>query len=165
MQPSRTAHAAALGGFLILAFGAAALGALFPPGEWYAGLEKPFFNPPNWIFGPVWTVLYLLIGIAGFVIWRATRREGPAELRRRARRALAAFFVQLALNAAWSWLFFGLERPDWAFAEILVLWIAIALTIRLARPASPAAAWLLAPYLAWVSFAAVLNGALFWLNR
>jgi translocator protein len=132
------------------------LGSLFRPGAWYEGLEKPAFNPPGWVFGPVWTVLYILMGVAAWLVWE---RYGD-----RARAALTLFVVQLAFNAAWSALFFGLQSPGIAFAEILILWGLIVATLlafwRLRRPAG----LLLLPYLAWVSFAAVLNFALWRLN-
>jgi len=145
-------------GWLVLCFAAAALGSLYPPGEWYGTLVKPPWNPPDWLFAPVWTVLYALMGVAAWLVWKRCR-FGGASL------ALGAFIVQLALNAAWSWLFFGLHRPDLAFAEIVVLWVAILITLiqfwRLMRPAGI----LLAPYLAWVSFASVLNFTVWQLNR
>lgn len=147
----------ALGGWLLLCFGAAAFGGLFMPGEWYASLKKPSWNPPGWVFGPVWTTLYLMMAVAAWLVWK--RGGFPAQ-----RRALALFLVQLTLNAAWTPLFFGLHRPGLAFAEILLLWLAIAATLAAFRPVSGVAAWLLVPYLAWVSFAAFLNFTLWRLN-
>jgi translocator protein len=144
-------------GWLLLCFAASSLGAFFMPGEWYAGLAKPSWNPPGWIFGPVWTLLYTIMAVASWLVWK---RGGWAVQRR----PLTFFVVQLGLNAAWTPLFFGLQRPGWAFAEILLLWVAIVGTIAAFRPVSRAAAWLLVPYLAWVSFAAVLNGTLWRLN-
>ena len=144
--------------FVVLAFSAAAFGASFPPGEWYAGLEKPFFNPPSWLFGPVWTVLYLTIAVSGWLVWRQKGFGG-------ARRAFAVYFVQLFLNALWSWLFFGLHFMGLAFVEILLLWGSILATIVLFQRHHRFAGWLLVPYLLWVSFASVLNGTLWWLNR
>ncbi len=145
-------------GWIVLCFAAAAIGGLYPPGEWYGGLAKPPWNPPNWLFGPVWTVLYAMMGVAAWLVWRRYGFAGAAL-------PLAFFIVQLALNAAWTWLFFGLRRPDIAFAEIVVLWLAILVTLisfwRLERPAGI----LLVPYLAWVSFAALLNYTLWQLNR
>jgi tryptophan-rich sensory protein len=143
--------------FLAACFGAAAFGAQFAPGEWYAGLNKPPWNPPNWIFGPVWTALYLMMAISGWLVWQARGFGGAAG-------ALGCFAVQLLLNAAWSWLFFGLHRPGLAFAEIVVLWAAILATILLFRKIRPLAGALLVPYLLWVSFAAVLNLRLWQLN-
>jgi tryptophan-rich sensory protein len=144
-------------GWLLLCFAAAAVGSLFMPGEWYAALNKPAWNPPGWIFGPVWTALYAMMAVAAWLIWH---RGGLAVQRR----PLGLFLAQLALNALWTPLFFGLRQPGLAFAEILLLWLAILATLLAFRPVSRAAAWLLVPYLAWVSFAAVLNGALWRLN-
>lgn len=125
-------------------------------GTWYAALAKPSFNPPGWVFGPVWTVLYAMIAVAG---WRLWRRGGPAS-----RRALTAWYVQLVLNLAWSFLFFGGRMIGWALAEIVLLAAAIAAAIALAWRVDRMAAWLLVPYLAWVSFATLLNAALWRLN-
>lgn len=124
------------------------------PGEWYAGLDKPFFNPPSWLFGPVWTVLYVLIAIAGVVIWRADRNGVAMKL----------WVAQMVLNWLWSPAFFGLQSPELAFVIILALLAAIIAFILAARRIAPAAAWLFAPYLAWVSFATLLNGSIAWLN-
>jgi translocator protein len=146
-----------LAGWLALCFGAASLGAIFTPGEWYATLRKPSWNPPGWLFGPVWTVLYTLMAVAAWLVWR---RGGFAAQRR----PLARFLAQLAFNAAWTPLFFGLHWPGAAFAEIVLLWLAIAATLWAFRPVSRVAAWLLAPYLVWVGFAATLNFALWRLN-
>jgi len=148
----------ALTGWLLLCFAAAAFGGWFMPGEWYASLKKPAWNPPAWIFGPVWTALYAMMAVAVWLVWK---RGGFAAQRR----PLALFLVQLALNAAWTPLFFGLHRPGLAFAEMLLLWLAILATLLAFRPVSRVAAWLLAPYLAWVSFAVVLNFTLWRLNR
>jgi len=147
----------ALAGWVLLCFAAAAFGSLFMSGEWYASLKKPAWNPPGWVFGPVWTALYTMMAVAAWLVWK---RGGFAAQRR----TLAWFLVQLALNAAWTPLFFGLRQPGWAFAEIVLLWLAIVATVVAFRPVSRAAAWLLAPYLAWVSFAAVLNFTLWRLN-
>lgn len=123
---------------------------------WYPGLAKPAFTPPNWIFGPVWTTLYVIMAVAA---WRAWRTGNPAR-----KTATAAWAVQLALNVAWSCLFFGLRSPGAALAEIAVLWAAIAGTIVLFARIDRWAGWLMAPYLAWVSFAAALNWAVWRLN-
>lgn len=125
---------------------------------WYPALLKPSWNPPSWVFGPVWSTLYLLMAVSAWRVWRHS--EHPER-----RRALAWYFGQLALNALWSCLFFGLRSPGLALAEILVLWAALAVVlVKFARIDRPAAAlWL--PYLAWVSFAGGLNGAIWWLNR
>ena len=144
-------------GFLLLSFMAAALGAIYPPGEWYAGLVKPAWNPPNWVFGPVWTLLYFCIGLSGWLVWREAGWRSAAP-------AFAVYGLQLILNAAWSWLFFGLHRPGLAFAEIVVLWLGILATVLLFKRLSRPAAWLLLPYLCWVGFAGVLNLSLWQLN-
>ena len=123
---------------------------------WYAGLEKPSFNPPNWIFGPVWTTLYLMMG---FSLWLAWNAKGKAR-----KAALVAFGIQLALNAAWSPAFFGLNSPALGLAVILSLWLAIVATLFLMYRLRPLASYLLVPYLLWVSFASVLNFALWKMN-
>jgi translocator protein len=147
----------ALIGWFFACFVAAAMGGLFLPGDWYAALKKPSWNPPGWIFGPVWTALYTMMAVTAWLVWK---RGGFAAQRR----PLAFFLTQLALNALWTPLFFGLHWTGAAFAEITLLWLAIAATIVAFRPVSHPAAWLLAPYLAWVSFAAVLNFTLWRLN-
>ena len=125
---------------------------------WYATLVRPSFAPPNWIFGPVWTALFAMMGVAAFLVWEQRgKRKGV-------RRALDVFGVQLALNVLWSVLFFGMQNPGAAFVEILALWFAILLTIVMFAKISRTAAWLLAPYLLWVSFATVLNYAFWMLN-
>jgi len=143
--------------WLLLCYAAAAAGALFMPGEWYDALKKPTWNPPGWIFGPIWTVLYAMMAVAAWLVWR----RGGFTVHRR---PLALFLAQLVLNALWTPLFFGLRLPGVAFVEIVLLWLAILATLVAFRPVSRAAAWLLVPYLAWVSFAAVLNGTLWRLN-
>lgn len=148
---------AALVGFVAVVFAAALVGSRFPPGEWYAGLTKPSWNPPSWVFAPVWTALYLAIAVAA---WRAWRAAGFAEQPG----TWALFAVQLALNAAWSWLFFGLQRPDLALLDIAALWLAIAATTAAFWQADRLAGALFVPYLAWVSFAAVLNWTIWRLN-
>lgn len=132
------------------------IGGMFQPGAWYDGLEKPSFNPPSWVFGPVWTTLYILMGVAAWLVWERYRD--------RARGALTLFVVQLIFNAAWSALFFGAQAPGLAFAEILVLWALILATVVAFWRWRPVAGALLLPYLAWVSFAAVLNFSLWRLN-
>lgn len=146
-----------LAGFVGVCFGVAASGSFFPPDEWYANLIRPSFAPPNWLFGPVWTVLYLMMSVAAWLVWKASGFS-------KSRAALATFGVQLLLNATWSALFFGLHRPDLALLEIVILWAAIALTIVRFRQHSRRAAMLLVPYLAWVSFATVLNYGFWSLN-
>jgi tryptophan-rich sensory protein len=127
--------------------------------EWYPDLVKPPFNPPSWVFGPVWTLLYIMMGVAAFLVWqKGLDHEGV-------RAALTVFLLQLFLNGLWSFLFFGMRAPGLAFAEILVLGVAIAATILLFWRVSPWAGMLLLPYEAWVTFAAVLNGSIWFLNR
>ena len=126
---------------------------------WYAGLAKPSFSPPNWLFGPAWTVLYILMGLAAYLVWR--RGLAAAGVKP----ALAVFLVQLALNLAWSFLFFGLRSPLAGLVEIAVLWCAIAISIVLFFRVSTAAGILMLPYIGWVSFASVLNAAIWSLNR
>ena len=144
-------------GWLAASFVAAAMGGLFMPGEWYASLRNPSWNPPGWIFGPVWTTLYTMMAVAAWLIWR----QGGW---RKQRKPLLTFLAQLALNALWTPLFFGLHWPGVAFAEIVLLWLAVVWTIIAFWRVHRTAAWLLAPYLAWVSFAAGLNGTLWRLN-
>ena len=124
--------------------------------SWYDGLDKPSFNPPSWVFGPVWTTLYLLMAVAAWLVWRSDDR--------RRRTALALFGLQLALNAVWSPLFFGARRPGWALAELALLWVAVAATASWFWVIDRRAGALLVPYLAWVSFAAVLNFEIVRLN-
>ena len=124
---------------------------------WYRGLRKPSFNPPNWLFGPVWTTLYLLMAIAA---WRV-QHSPPSNLREV---ALAAFLVQLGLNLLWTWIFFHRHAIRAALSEIVLLWLAIAITTALFAQVDSIAAALMIPYLLWVSFASVLNGAVARLN-
>ena len=151
----------ALAFFILISLAAGAIGGFFTasaiPG-WYAGLAKPDFSPPNWVFGPVWTLLYVLMGIAAYLIWE----KGMAK--KNVKGALDLFFGQLTLNLAWSIIFFGLRSPLFAFACIVFLWIAIVLTIRSFHAIDRRAAYLLAPYILWVSFAAVLNLSIALLN-
>ncbi len=144
-------------GWLLLSFSAAALGGLFMPGEWYAGLKKPSWNPPSWIFGPGWTTLYTMMAVAAWLVWK--RGGFP-----RQRKALTLFLLQLFFNALWSPLFFGLHRPGLAFMDIVLLWLALLATVVAFWKARLLAGVLLVPYLAWVSFAGVLNFTLWRLN-
>jgi len=127
-------------------------------GPWYASLRQPDWKPPDLWFGPAWTLIYTLAATAAAKAWL-----GAASRRQRLRLG-AAFVLNGALNVLWSWLFFRARRPDLALAEVVLLWLSIALLIALAVRASPVAAWLLAPYLLWVSFAAALNCAVVRLN-
>jgi len=125
---------------------------------WYAALQKPVFTPPNWLFAPAWITLYLLMSIAAFLVWRVGLDNRPVRI------ALIIFFIQLALNSLWSVVFFGMQSPLYGIIVIIVLWLAILLTIlRFARIAS-IAAWLMVPYILWVSFASALNIAIWVLN-
>lgn len=126
--------------------------------SWYTTIEKPWFTPPNWVFGPVWTVLYALQGIAAWLLWR----EGLEH--RTVRVALGLFVAQFVLNVLWSPAFFGLESPALGLVIIVPLWVAIVLTMLASRRVDSRAALLLLPYLAWVSFATVLNYAIWTLN-
>lgn len=134
-------------------------GAQFTPDAWYQSLRKPSFNPPGAVFGPVWTVLYLLMAIAAWLV--AKQVQVSARLRRR---ALWLMGLQLLLNGLWSPLFFGLHNPALAFVDISALWIALVATIASFASVRPLAAWLLVPYLLWVSFALVLNGSIWLMN-
>lgn len=122
-------------------------------GGWYQGLAKPSFNPPAWIFGPVWTILYALMGIALYLLWK-----------KKAKAALILFGIQLVLNTLWSIVFFGLKNPQLAFVEILFLWLFILLTMQSSWRYSREVVYLLLPYWLWVSFAAVLNYSLWQLS-
>lgn len=152
---SRTRSILGLAVSVLLCFSTTVVSVMAAPDEWYASLSKPSFNPPNWIFGPVWTTLYLMMGVAAWGVWRYGRN---------CRAALTLFAIQLALNAAWSPLFFGLHRPDLALIDLIALWIAIVVTIVAFHRQVRWAAMLLLPYLAWVSFAGVLNFAIWRLN-
>jgi tryptophan-rich sensory protein len=145
---------------IALCFGAALLGSVFTTPSiptWYAGLIKPSWTPPDWVFGPVWSALYVMMAVAAWLVWR---RGGLAA----ARLPVTLFMIQLALNVAWSILFFGLRLPGMAFAEIVILWSAILVTSIAFRQLSRAAGYLLLPYLFWVSFAAALNFAIWQMN-
>lgn len=146
-----------LSGFIAACLTTAFMGSLFRPGDWYEQLAKPSWRPPNRLFAPVWTVLYLIIAISGWLVWRKAGFVGAAL-------PLAAYSVQLILNAAWSPIFFGLHRADFGFVDILLLWLSIVTTIVLFYPIYAVAALLLVPYLAWVTFAVALNFAIWRLN-
>ena len=127
---------------------------------WYPTLVKPSFNPPNWIFAPVWSMLYIMMGVAAGLVWNRIDNEKEA-----VKNALICFAVQLGLNALWSYLFFGLKNPLLAGVEIIVLWLMIYETYTKFAKINSIAGYLLLPYLLWVSFAMVLNGSIWWLNR
>ena len=146
-------------GWLMLSFAAAGAGGLasVQAGTFYLDLARPAWAPPAWLFGPVWSVLYLLMGLAAWLVWRTN--AVPTR-----RRALVLFVAQLAVNALWTWLFFVWRQGGWAFADVLLLWAMICATIFLFAKVSRLAAALLVPYLAWVSFASALNFALWQFN-
>ena len=132
---------------------------------WYAGLVKPALNPPAWVFGPAWTTLYALMGISLFLIWKQhSNILENVRMLRMWKIGIAAFFVQLSLNAIWSIIFFGLHSPGWALVDIVLLWLAIVWTMVVFYKISKPAAYLLLPYILWVSFASYLNYAIWVLN-
>ncbi len=145
----------ALAGFVLAALVAASSGAVFKPGDWYDTLRKPGWTPRPWVFPVVWTPLYVMIALSGWLAWREGTLLSPPFL---------IYAVQLVLNAGWSAVFFGLRRPDLAFAELLLLWLSILATIVAFAPLSAAAAWLLVPYLTWVTIAGALNLTVWRLN-
>jgi tryptophan-rich sensory protein len=160
-HPNFASQAIGLLAFVAICFVAAGLGSLATLPSiptWYAGLEKPFFTPPNEIFGPVWTVLYALMAVAGWLAWRADAIEPDR------RAALIAFGVQLVLNVAWSFAFFGMQSPLAGLGVIVLLLAAILWTIATFRLVSKLAAALMLPYLAWVAFATALNAGIYVLN-
>jgi len=147
--------------FVAICFGAAAVGSFFTASSvktWYRGLLKPAGTPPSWVFGAVWSVLYLLMGTEAWLVWKE-RHVHDVSL------PLSLFFGQLVLNAAWSFIFFGLQRPGLALVEILTLFLAIVLTTISFSGHSPYAFWLMMPYLGWVGYATYLNLGLWRLNR
>ncbi len=131
---------------------------------WYAGLMKPALNPPAWVFGPAWTTLYALMGIAAFLIWSSYAKASEGQAKRKIKLALGVFGIQLFLNAIWSIIFFGLHSPGWALVDIVLLWLAIVWTMVVFYKISRPAAYLLVPYLLWVSFASYLNYSIWMLN-
>ncbi|QDT37651.1 TspO/MBR family protein [Stratiformator vulcanicus] len=146
--------------FILLCLGAGSLGAIATTPEiagWYQTLEKPSWNPPNSVFGPVWTTLFVMMAVAAWLVWKPKGFRSAAI-------QLTLFAIQLLLNVAWSWIFFGMHQPGWAFIEIIVLWATILATAVTFFGRSMMAGWLMMPYLAWVSFAAVLNFTIWQLN-
>ena len=147
---------------LIACLAAGAIGSIFTRSAiptWYATLAKPSFSPPNWLFAPVWTALYILMGVSAFLVWR----KGSAD--KGVRVALIVFLVQLVINVLWSFIFFGMQSPMFGLVVISILWLAILATVILFYRVSRVASVLLWPYLLWVTFATVLNGAVWMLNR
>lgn len=140
---------------VLLVAAVAAFGSQFAPGPWYEALAKPAWTPPNWLFGPAWTLLYALMALAAWKVWIVARRIDLA---------LLVYGAQLLVNALWSYLFFGRQRIDLALLDIVVLWLLIVVTLVLFWRRDRLAGWLLVPYLAWVGYAAALNFALWRLN-
>lgn len=138
----------------ILVLATASTGAMFKPGEWYQELRRPSWTPPNWAFPLVWSILYIAIGVAGWLVWEA---QGMGL-------AMMLWLAQLILNAAWSWLFFGRKRMDLAFVDVCLLFLAVVAFMLAAAPVSQTAALLFLPYAAWVATAATLNRAVWRLN-
>jgi tryptophan-rich sensory protein len=141
---------------IIICEGAGLIGSIFTfnaVNTWYVTLHKPFFNPPSWIFGPVWTILYLLMGVSLYLVWNTKKIT------------LKWFWIQLVLNMLWSVLFFGLKNPTVALLEIMLLWLAILMMVKSFWKYNRTASWLLLPYLLWVTFASVLNLFIVLLNR
>lgn len=159
--PSGALQIAALFAFVLVCLAAGGLGAMVTTPEidgWYRGLHKPTWNPPDWIFGPVWTTLYIFMAVAAWWVWRENGF-------RNAKLALSFFAVQLVLNVAWSWIFFGWHDPGTAFAVIVVLLAAILVTTALFFRHDIMAGALMLPYVGWVSFASVLNYTIWQLNQ
>ena len=155
--PSAGRSLAALTGWLLLTYSASSTAVFIADNGWYAGLDKPAWNPPGWLFGPVWTLLYAMMAVAAWRVWQYGGWD-------RQKASLILFVVQWALNALWTPLFFGLHRPGWALVEILVLLVAILATLRAFWHVDRLAGLLLLPYAAWVSFATVLNWTIWQLN-
>ncbi len=143
--------------FVLACAAAATPGVVFRPGAWYRELCKPSWRPPDWLFGPVWLVLYIMIAVSGWLVWQADSSDGVTA-------ALVVYALQLVLNGLWSVIFFRLHRPDWAFVEIIALLVFIIVTIVLFHRLNELAAYLLLPYACWVGFAAVLNFRVWRLN-
>lgn len=146
---------------VVLALGIGLLGGIFTGPEiqsWFAQLNKPVWNPPNWLFAPVWTVLYIMMGISFYLVWK-TKANADTK-----RWAIIIFLLQFALNFLWSFIFFREHQMGWAFVEIVVLWIAICCTIIAFSRIHTSAAWLLVPYVCWVSFAGILNYTIWQMN-
>ena len=148
---------------IVVSEAAGVIGAFFTTPSiagWYATLARPTLNPPAWVFGPVWTTLFALMGISLFLIWKSDPSVAPKERRRGG----ILFFIQLILNTLWSIIFFGLHNPAWALVDIVALWLVIVWTIVVFSKISKPAAYLLVPYLLWVSFAMYLNYSIWVLN-
>ncbi len=147
-----------LAGLILLCLVTGMIGGMVSAGAiegWYRTLAKPSWNPPDWVFGPVWTTLYVMMAVAAWLVWRTRDRVAPA---------MALFFVQLGLNLLWSLLFFGARSPGLALVEVVFLWTSVLLTMLAFFGRQSTAGWLFVPYLAWVSFAAILNAAIWMMN-
>lgn len=144
--------------FCVIAGSLGSLMTITGPGSWYATLQKPFFTPPNWVFAPMWITLFVLMGIALYLIWESGFQNPDVKV------ALGIFSVQFFLNVIWSFLFFGLRSPLLGFIDILFLWVMIASTIRAFYRVKKSASYLLIPYIAWVTLASALNGAIYFMN-
>ena len=147
---------------IALPLGVGAIAGMFTTSEingWFRTINKPTWQPPNWVFGPVWTVLYLMMGIAFYLIWQ--KKAPPVQKRM----AITLWLIQLVFNFFWSFIFFKQHQIDWALAEILVLWFFILLTILFFSRISKVAAWLMVPYISWVSFASLLTFSIYELNK
>lgn len=134
---------------------ASGLGTAGEIASWYVNINKPSWNPPNWLFGPVWTILYIMMGVAVALVWHAGKNN---------KKAIILFTVQFALNLCWSFIFFGLHQIGIAFIEIIIMWGFIVATIFAFSKINTKAAWLLVPYVSWVTFASILNGIIWFLN-
>jgi len=145
--------------WVAICFGAAAIGAFFPPDEWFQTLQKPALQPPNWLFGPVWTVLYALMGTSMWLV--STNLRSPRRLREKARHA---FIAQLVLNSLWTPVFFGAHAITLALVLLIVIIAAVTLTAKRFYDVDPRAAWMLIPYIAWLCIATALNASIVWLN-
>ncbi len=146
---------------IIVCLGAGFIGSFFTSPViqgWYAGVIKPSFNPPSWIFGPVWTVLFIMMGIAAAIVWSKGLDDKAVKI------ALIVFIIHLVLNVLWSVFFFGMQNPGLAFIDIVILWLMIALVMYLFYMIDHRAGYILIPYILWVSFAAVLNFTIWRLN-
>lgn len=160
LNMTKRTHWIGLAVFIFGCLGAGGLGAVATTPEiegWYKTITKPSWNPPDSVFGPVWTTLFVMMAVAAWLVWK------PAGFKARVM-PLTLFLVQLVLNVAWSWIFFGMHQPGWAFAEIVILWGAILLTTMAFFRCSRTAGWMMVPYLAWVSFASVLNFTIWRMN-
>lgn len=144
--------------WLAICFAIASIGRIAKPDAWYRGMNKPAWNPPDWMFAPVWAILFIMMAVAASLVWS---KRGEAEVGL----AIGLFVTQLSLNALWSWLFFGFHRPDFAFFEVIVFWLMILATTIEFWSISPTAGKLMLPYMAWVGFASFLNLVLWRMNR